>query len=172
MAFTTCATESIDAEVNFEFPEGLPVEESNEPNLRDLYLKGQTYTLAMSVEQVLLGISLFGGKVNKYRLCMKRIYALGNTSAPAEPKQMSEWDDSDSGGQEKASNFTGGSRREKAKQNKELAKDAEKWYSEMEEEGERLLVSVCLLSMHLIVVGYYSFLVVFLARCPRSLTYQ
>ncbi|KAF8419181.1 hypothetical protein EV426DRAFT_702041 [Tirmania nivea] len=132
-------------EPNFEFPGDLPVEESNEPNLRDLYLKGQTYTLAMIVEEVLAGVSLFGAKANKYQLCIKRIQALDRTAALAESKQTSEWDDSDTDRKHKASLFEKDddkSNGDKAKQKRRLAEHAEKWLSDMEEEGKKLLSSL------------------------------
>jgi len=151
---TPRAADDIAPEVDFELPGDFLVEESNEPNLRDLYLKGQTYTLAMIVEEVLSGIGLFGGKANKYQICIKRIYTLGRPSAPAGPMQMhmSEWDVSDSSDKNKASDISGDTARVKAKQRESLAKHAEKWYSEMEEEGERLRLSVCLFPLHLLPV--------------------
>ena len=147
------ASGDLATQAEFEFPDELPLDDSKEPNLRDLYLKGETYTLAMVVEEVLAGISLFGGKANKYKTCIKRIQALSETVAPA-TKQMSEWDDSDNdhvkkdGGKQKAS---------KSKQ-KRLTKHAEKLFSEMKEEGEKLLCSVCQFYLHLLLKRYSSVL--------------
>ena len=116
------------AKVEFELPDDLPLVESNDPSLRDLYLKGRTYTLAMVVEEVLSGVSLFGGKTNKYKLCIRRVQALDNTAAPA-MKQMPN---------------SGSDRGHRVKQRKRFTEHAEKLFSEMEEEGEKLRVSVCL----------------------------
>ncbi|KAF8427604.1 hypothetical protein BGX38DRAFT_1278692 [Terfezia claveryi] len=137
------ASENAVEEVQFQFPGSLPVEESNDPDLRDLYLKGQTYTLALVMEEVLSGISLFCGKANKYQHCIKRMYALDKTSAPAGSKQTSEWDCSGSQSHEhRASRVEGVSETAKAKQKGKLENHAEKWLAEMEEEGEKLLVSL------------------------------